>query len=142
MSRSAPPRSRRLSGDGPERVHSQDLCDDSRTKNGAISYLRLIGTIVLCAIGMWIAASGRAPFRFGGDEYGKSDPIFVDARGADAIAIGAVIIALGIVNLALAIRGPRRIPVFWSGAGLLGAAIVYGLVKVIAEVTSVFTSSP
>jgi hypothetical protein len=95
----------------------------------------------LCAVGLWFAVSGRAHFTFGGDDYGKSHPMYVDARKWDAVAIGAVFIALGIINLAVAIRGPRRIPVFWTGAGLLGASALYGLAKVILDVASFVSSA-
>ena len=87
---------------------------------------------MLCAIGLWIAIAQHAKFTLGGDDYGNKKPIHVDAHGLDAMAIGFAIIAVGIVNLALAIRSHRRIPVFWTGAGLLMATAAYGIVKVFA----------
>lgn len=55
----------------------------------------------------------------------------MDAKGADAVAIGCVFIALGVLNLSLGIRDRRRIPVFWTGAALLAATFLYGLVQLV-----------
>jgi hypothetical protein len=46
----------------------------------------------------------------------------------DAVVVGAVFVALGLLNLALGIPGDSRIPVFWAGAGLLAATVLYGIV--------------
>src|ERR1041384_5639796 len=92
---------------------------------------RLIGTILLCGLGLWFALSGRAKFSLGGDPdspHNQKHVIPVNAAGLDAIAIGTFIIGLGVINLALGIRGPRRIPVFWIGAALFLAAVLYGIV--------------
>lgn len=64
--------------------------------------------------------------------------IHVDAHGLDAIAIGTFIIGLGIVNLAIGFRDRRRIPVFWTGVGLMIAAFLYGAALVIADAVSFF----
>jgi hypothetical protein len=99
----------------------------------SIDYARLAGTILLCAVGLWFAVTGRAKFGLGGDPDSPSKRnavVHVDAVGLDAVAIGAVFVALGIVNLSLGIRGPRRIPVFWAGAGLMAATFIYGAVQV------------
>jgi hypothetical protein len=100
---------------------------------------RVVGTVILCAIGLWIVLSGRAKFTVGGDPDSPTNtrhPIYVNAHGLDAMVIGCVPIALGIINLALAVRGPRRIPVFWTGAGLLIATILYGLWQAVMAVVS------
>lgn len=86
---------------------------------------RVFFTFLLTGVGLWYAVTGRAKFALGGDEYGRR-AIAVDARGLDAVAIGCFFIGLGIVNLALAVAGNRRIPVFWTGAGLMIAAALYG----------------
>ena len=115
------------------------MCDDRRTKSSPQFNARLIGTTLLCALGIWCAIGGRAHFQLGGDEYGKSPPIYVDARGIDAFAIGCLFISLGIINLAVGIGGPRRIPVFWTGAGVFIAVLLYGAWKVVADVIEFFT---
>lgn len=93
---------------------------------------RVIGAVLLCGIGLWIAVAQHAKFMFGGDPYSMSrrkGVVHVDATGADAIAIGAVFIALGIINLSIGIRDRRRIPVFWTGAALFVATVLYGAVQ-------------
>jgi hypothetical protein len=100
-------------------------------------YARLIGTILLCSIGLWFAVTRQTGFLLGGDidsQYKKNAVVHVDAKGADAVAIGAFFVALGIVNLALGIRGRRRIPVFWAGAGLMMATLLYGIVQAVLAV--------
>lgn len=63
----------------------------------------------------------------------RSKVAHVDAAGLDAIAIGAVFIALGIINLSIGIRDRRRIPVFWTGAALFLATLLYGAVRAVQE---------
>jgi hypothetical protein len=102
---------------------------------------RLIATLFLSALGLWFAITPWADFLLGGNirrPYKRNRVIFVDATGWDAVAIGCVFIALGIINLALGIRGPRRIPVFWVGAGLLIATILYGAAKAVIAIASLF----
>jgi len=99
-------------------------------------YPRLIGTILLCGLGLWFALTGRARFALGGDAdntFKRNAVIHVNARGVDAVAIGVFFIGLGVVNLALGIRDRRRIAVFWTGAALLCLTAVYGAVEVILE---------
>ena len=94
---------------------------------------RLVGSVVLWAIGAWITITRHAKFGFGGDPdsaYKRTQVIHVDAHGLDAIVIGSIFLALGIINIALGMRSQRRIPVFWCGAGLLLATAVYGLARV------------
>lgn len=91
---------------------------------------RLVGTILLCGIGLWFALTGRARFGLGGDpdsSFRRSGVVRVNATGLDAVAIGAVFVAIGIINLSIGIPGRRRIPVFWTGVALLGATLLYGL---------------
>jgi hypothetical protein len=97
----------------------------------------LIGTALLCGLGLWFAVTGRARFALGGDQDSparRNGVIHVDARGADAVAVGGFFVALGILNLAQGIRSRRRIPVFWTGAGLLCAAVLYGAVQAVLAV--------
>jgi hypothetical protein len=108
---------------------------------GPISYTRLVGTIFLCVLGLWFALTGHAKFGLGGDpdsQYKNNHVIHVDARGADAVAIGCFFIALGVVNLALGIRDRRRIPVFWAGAGLMMATFLYAIVLMVLAVVHLF----
>lgn len=88
---------------------------------------RLVGSVVLWAVGLGFALARHAKFTLGGSRFRRGMP--VDATGLDAIAIGCFFLALGILNLALGIRGPRRIPVFWAGAGLFLARVLYGIVQ-------------
>jgi len=100
----------------------------------SINYARLVGTTLLCGVGLWFAVTGRAKFALGGDadsSVRRHAVVHVDAAGLDAVAIGAVFVALGIINLSLGIRSRRRILVFWAGAALLAATIVYGAVHVV-----------
>jgi hypothetical protein len=39
----------------------------------------------------------------------------------------------GLLNLALGIPGPSRIPVFWAGLALLAATILYGVVGAVKD---------
>lgn len=97
----------------------------------------LLGSILLWAVGSWFAIRQRAEFSFGGDPdsvYEHNGVIHVDAHGWDAIAIGLVFYGLGLLNVAQAIAGRARIPVFWLGAGLFGAAAFYGFAKVALDV--------
>jgi hypothetical protein len=93
---------------------------------------RLLFSIPFWAVGLWMALRQRAEFTFGGDPDSpvRRDWIPVDASGLDAIAIGCAFIAVGIVNLAIGIRGDRRIPVFWIGVVLLAATAVYGIAQI------------
>ena len=95
------------------------------------SYLRLAFTLVFFGFGAWYAVTREARFDIGGDENSNRRAIHVDAHGMDAVVVGAVFVALGLLNLALGIPGGARIPVFWSGAGLLAATILYGLAGVV-----------
>ena len=100
-------------------------------------YSRLIGTILLCGLGLWFAFTGRARFGLGGDpdnSFKRNAVVRVDAKGLDAAAIGVFCIGLGVVNLALGIRDRRRIATFWTGVALLGLSVVYGAVEAILEV--------
>ena len=104
---------------------------------------RVIGTILLCAIGLWLAVTQRAKFGLGGDpdsHYKYNQVMHVDAKGLDAIAIGTFFVALGIINLALGIRDRRRIPVFWTGAGLFLATLAYGVVLIVVAVITLVRS--
>jgi len=90
---------------------------------------------------LWFAITQKTGFMFGGDpdsQYKRSAVMYVDATGTDAIVIGCFFIALGIVNAALGVRGKRRIPVFWTGAGLMIATFVYGLVQIVLAVVHFF----
>lgn len=98
---------------------------------------RLVGSVVLWSIGLWFTITQHAKFTLGGRRSRPGMP--VDAHGLDAIAIGCFFLALGIINLALGIRGPRRIPVFWAGAALFIASVLYGLVNAGLAVASLFT---
>ena len=98
--------------------------------------IRILFTVLLCGMGLWYAINQETGFLLGGET--DTEAIHVDATGFDAVVVGAVFIAVGIINLALAIAGPRRIPVFWTGVGLLLATVVYGMLKVIVAVVSLF----
>jgi hypothetical protein len=104
----------------------------------AVSLPRLIGSLVLFAVGAWFALRGEARFTLGGDDLSNRHPIHVDAHGLDAVAIGCVFLGLGSVNLALGVRGRARLAVFWAGVALLGAALADGLVNVVREVVALF----
>jgi hypothetical protein len=95
------------------------------------SYVRLAFTLFFFALGGWYGVTREARFDIGGDDNSNRRAIHVDAHGMDAVAVGAVFVALGLINLALGIPGQARIPVFWSGAGLLLATILYGVVGAI-----------
>lgn len=101
--------------------------------------IRLIFTVLLCGLGLYFAITQQTGFLLGGDD-DSSGGLPVDATGLDAVAIGVAFIAVGILNLALAIPGSRRIPVFWTGAGLMLASLLYGTVKVLLAITSLFES--
>jgi hypothetical protein len=98
------------------------------------SYVRLGFTLLLFGLGAWYALTGKARFDIGGDDLSNRHAIHVDAHGMDAVVVGAVFVALGLLNLALAIPGASRIPVFWAGAGLLGATVLYGVVGAVKSV--------
>lgn len=100
---------------------------------------RVIGTVLLCAIGLWFAVTQRAKFGLGGNpdsQYKYNKVLHVDANGLDAIAIGIFFVSLGVINLALGIHDRRRIPVFWTGAGLFLATLAYGVVLIVIAVVS------
>ena len=112
--------------------------DNRRRAAPAVSPARLIGSLLLFAVGAWFALRGEARFTLGGDDYGNRHPIHVDAHGLDAGAIGCVFLGLGLVNLALGVRGRARLGVLWAGVALLGAALADGLVNVVREVFGFF----
>lgn len=91
--------------------------------------MRVFTSLIFWGIGAWFAFAQRAHFLLGGDEYDRH-AINVDARGWDAIAIACAFVAVGIINLALGVRGPSRIPVFWTGTALLGVTILYGFAQI------------
>jgi hypothetical protein len=95
---------------------------------------RLVGSVLLFAIGGWYAITHQARFVLGGNDLSNRGAVNVDAHGLDAVAIGCVFLALGLVNLALGIRGRARIPVFWAGAALLASSALYGVVYMVRDV--------
>ena len=95
------------------------------------SYVRLAFTLLFFGVGAWYAVTREARFDIGGDDNSNRRAIHVDAHGMDAVVVGAVFVALGLLNLALGIPGEARIPVFWSGAGLLAVTVLYGVVGAI-----------
>jgi len=103
-------------------------------------YARLAGSLLFFGFGAWYAISGEARFTLGGDDYSNRHPIHVDAHGLDAIVIGCVFVGIGLVNLALGVRGRARLHVFWAGAALLGASVLYGIGNVVRDVVGFFTS--
>ena len=104
-------------------------------------YGRLLGSLVLFGLGGWFVVTQEASFRLGGTDGGTGTRrgTFVDATGLDATAIGCLIIGLGVINLALGIRSGRRIPVFWVGAVLFLAPVLYGLGKFALDVYQFIT---
>ena len=96
----------------------------------------VIASLLLAAPGLWFAITQKANFRLGGTDGGTGTRrgTFVNATGLDAIAIGFVFIGLAVINLALGIRSRRRIPVFWLGAVLFLAPVLYGLGKFALDV--------
>ena len=92
---------------------------------------RLLFSIPFWGLGLWMAIRQRAQFTLGGDPDSptRRNWIPVDASGWDAIVIGLAFIAVGLLNFALGIRGPQRIPVFWLGLALLGGSAVYGIAQ-------------
>jgi len=92
------------------------------------SNVRLAFTLLFFGFGAWCAITRQARFDIGGDDLSNRHAIHVDAHGMDAVVVGAVFVALGLLNLALGIPGDSRIPVFWAGAGLLAATVLYGIV--------------
>jgi len=109
---------------------------DRPTRQSQNFNARLVGSVILWSIGAWYAITRHANFMFGGRRGRRGIP--VDAHGLDAFAIGCLFISLGIINLALGIRGPRRIPVFWAGAGLFLACVSYGIVLAVIAVVRDF----
>jgi hypothetical protein len=103
-------------------------------------YARAAGSLLFFALGAWCALSGRAKFTLGGDDYSNRHPIYVDAHGMDAAAIGSALVGLGLVNLALGVRGRARLRVFWAGAAVLGATLLYGISNVVRDVADFLTS--
>jgi hypothetical protein len=103
---------------------------------------RSVGSVILFAFAAYCLIGQSAVFTLGGDDNGGGHPIYVNAQGSDAIAIGLVPLGLGIVNIAAGIRGRGRIAVFWWGAAVLGAAFLYGLVQVVLRVRADFFSQP
>ena len=108
--------------------------DNAPIVRSSIAPARVIGTVLLCGIGLWIAIAQHAKFMLGGDPqstFKRDRVVHVNATGLDAVAIGAVFIALGIINLSIGIRDRRRIPVFWTGAVLFLATVLYGAVQMV-----------
>jgi ABC-type uncharacterized transport system permease subunit len=101
---------------------------------------RLVGSLVLFGIGAWIVATQETGFELGGSRRPTSahQGIWVDATGLDAIAIGGVFIGLAGINLALGIRSQTRIKVFWCGAAVLLAALLYGLARAVGAIAELF----
>jgi hypothetical protein len=97
-------------------------------------YGRLAGSLFLFGLGAWMAFSGRASFNL----RRRNHPVWVDATGLDAIAIGSVFIGLAVVNLALGVRGPERIKVFWWGAAIMLASLLYGLYQAFQAIAGLF----
>jgi len=97
------------------------------------SYVRLAFTVLFFGFGAWYAVTREARFDVGGDDNSNRRAIHVDAHGLDAVVVGAVFVALGLLNLALGIPGPSRIPVFWAGLALLAAAVLYGVVGAVKD---------
>jgi hypothetical protein len=106
-------------------------------KSAIVSYPRLAFSIVLFAMAAWFAVTGRAQFNLGGDESGRR-AIAVDAHGIDAVVIGLVFAGVGLLNLALGLRGRARLTVFWMGVAALASTMLYGLVKIVRAVMSLF----
>jgi hypothetical protein len=104
---------------------------------------RLVGSLVLFALGGWFAVTQRASFTLGGTEGGTGTRrgTFVDASGLDAIAIGCLIIGLGVINIALGMHSRRRLPVFWAGAALFLWPVLYGLGKFALDVYQFITEA-
>lgn len=113
---------------------------DGRRPAAPFPYARVAGSLLLFALGGWYALSGEARFTLGGDDLSNRHPIYVDAHGLDAVVIGCVFVGLGLVNLALGVRGRARLRVFWAGAGLLGASVLYGIGNVVRDVADFFMS--
>jgi hypothetical protein len=114
-----------------QKVTIPPVRSDRRPRRAAVPYLRLVGSLLFFGLGAWYAVSGEARFQLGGDDLSNRKAIHVNAHGMDAVAIGCVFVAAGLVNLALGLRGPARLRVFWAGVALLGAAVLYGLVNVL-----------
>lgn len=105
-----------------------------------MNYGRLVGTILLCAIGLWYAVTREARFALGGDPdstYKNKHVTYVHERGLGAVAIGNFFCALGVINLALGIRDRRRITVFWCGTAMLALTLAYWVCLAAMEVWSV-----
>jgi len=102
---------------------------------------RLIGSVVLFAIGGWYAITHEARFVLGGSDLSNRGAVNVNAHGLDAVAIGCVFLGLGLVNLALGLRERRaRLGVFWAGAAVLAATVLYGLWYIGRDVVGFLTS--
>jgi len=94
---------------------------------------RVVGSLILFALGAWPILTQEARFRLGGRRgHGAID---VNAAGIDAIAIGGVAVALGLVNLALGMRGPARLRVFWAGAILFLVVLSFGAYRAVQALT-------
>jgi hypothetical protein len=111
-----------------------------RARKGAEFYGRLVGSLLLLGPGAWVVATQRAYFKLGGSDHPMSAHrgIWVDAAGVDAIAIGSVFIGLAVINLALGIRSQARIKVFWCGAAILLASLLYGLAQAVQAIAELF----
>jgi hypothetical protein len=58
----------------------------------------------------------------------------LSAQGLSAVMLGVAVLGFGIINLALGIRSNRRRTVFWCGAAMMGAAILYALGLVVMDI--------
>jgi hypothetical protein len=108
------------------------------TKGAILSYPRLAFSVVLFALATWFAVTGEARFHLGGNEFSNRRGIAVDAHGIDAVVIGLVLAGVGLLNLALGLRGPARLPVFWTGAAALASTMLYGVVKAVRAIIGLF----
>ena len=107
---------------------------DRADRSPLVSYPRLAFSLFLLVLGGWYAFSREARFQIGGDDLSNRHPIRVDAHGLDAVVIGCVFVGVAFVNLAIGVRGRLRRAVFWAGATLLLAAVLYGAVNVVRAI--------
>ena len=105
------------------------LTKPAQTRSPVV-YARLVGSLILFALGSWWIGTQHAKFILGGDPdsaWASRRGTGVDAKGLDAVAIGCAAVGLGLVNLAVGLRTKARLPVFWVGAAILGATAAYGI---------------
>ena len=101
---------------------------------------RVVGSVLLFALGAWPIVTQEARFRLGGRRGSGQGAIDVAAAGIDAVAIGCFGIGLGLVNLALGMKGPVRRKVFWAGASLIAAVLLLGAFRALQGIASLFGS--